>query len=138
MVPEGYEPSKPIVIVSSAFLGALLIYFVYLQTKRYLAFSGEVRYTIGIITDRYIQSSGRDISYSYRVNDSTYRGDAGYAYKSRVGNKYWIKYSVEYPDITKIYQNRPVDARIDSLPPDGFERMYNYEQYLKWQKTLAN
>ncbi len=135
MVPEGYQPSKAVVIISSIFLGTLLVYFIYLQTKRYVAFSGEVRYTIAITTKRYMTSSGRDVDYTYRVNDVTHEGVATYAYESKVPNgKYWIKYSVKYPEISEIYQNMPIPACIDTLPPNGFNSRYNCQQFVKWKE----
>ena len=121
MVPEGYIPSKLVVVVSPIILGSFLIYEIYASIKYYRAFSGEVRYTIGTTTKRYIQSSGREINYTYYIKDSVYKGHAGYAYQSQVpGGKYWVKYSVEYPDVSEIYQNMPVPACIDTLPPNGF------------------
>ncbi len=133
-LPKGYKPSKKVAIASYIILGIAFMYFVYLNTKRYIAFSGEVRYTICTITDRYLTSSGRDIRYSYKVNNVTYRSTAGYTYESKVGGKYWIKYSVKYPNISDIYQNMPVPACIDTLPPNGFAGRYNCEQFLRWKK----
>ena len=138
MVPKGYKPSRPVIILSSVLLIALFIYFIFLQTKRHIAFSGETKYTIGIITENYIQSSGRDIRYIYRANGITIKSDAGYAYNSKVGEKYWVKYSVEYPDINEIYQNFPVSSCIDSLPPLGFAKMYNCDQYIKWKERARS
>ena len=137
MLPRDYEPGRLEVVIASIFLGGLFTYLLYINIKTYIAFSGEVRYTIGITKERYITASGRDIRYFYSVNDSIYNSTAGYAYESHVpGGRYWVKYSVKYPEISKIYQNLPVDARIDTIPPNGFKRMLNYQEFLKWRERV--
>ena len=139
MVPEGYKPSKPVVIISSVILFSFLLFTIYSLSKRYIALSGDVRYTVGITTKKYLTASGRDLEYIYKISDSTYVGIATYSYNSKVpGGKYWVKYSVEYPDVSRIYQNMPIPACIDTLPPNGFRSRYSCNQFLKWREWAKN
>ncbi|MEQ9467362.1 MAG: hypothetical protein RLN88_08115 [Ekhidna sp.] len=138
MLPKGYQPSKRTGIISGIILAIFAIYSLSLVSKRNRAFDREIRFTIGEITDIYIIASGREIEYTYSVNGVEYEDARGYAYNSEApGGKYWVKYSVEYPEISEIYQNMPVDARIDTIPPDGFKGRYDYDQFLQWKRWVA-
>lgn len=120
MLPENYKPSKAITIISVIILVAFSVYMFKTVQERKAAFSTGTRYTIGYTTEMYFTTSGRNIRYRYEVDGKEYKGNAGYAYKSQVPNgRYWVKFSIDKPNISIIYQNRPVPVEIDSVKPEG-------------------
>lgn len=122
MLPKDYEPSRPVVIVSVIILLAFLVYVIITSFDRKEAFSSGARFTIGYTSEFYLTTSGRHIKYTYQVNGVEYVGSASYAYNSKVPNgRYWVKFSVKKPEISTIYQNRPVSKEIKEAPSKGWE-----------------
>jgi uncharacterized protein YxeA len=120
MSPEDYKPSRPAVIISIIVLSIFSIYVVKTILERKDAFSSGVRYTIGYTTEIYFTTSGRSIKYRYKVDGVEHTGNTPYAYNSQVPNgRYWVKFSIDKPNISTIYQDRPVSSTIKELPPNG-------------------
>ena len=124
MRPENYLPSRPLVIISVILLSFLSIYAIKTVLERRNAFSSGARYTIGYTTEIYFTTSGRSIRYRYEVNGAEYTGSSPYAYNSEVPNgRYWVKFAVAKPDISSIYQDKPVPQTVKAVPPDGIDIM---------------
>lgn len=120
MLPKDYQPTRPVVIISVIILLASLVYGIKINLNRTEAFSSGARFTVGYTTEFYLTTSGRNIKYHYQVNGVDYVGSASYAYNSKVPNgRYWVKFSEEKPEISRIYQNKPVLIDITSVPSNG-------------------
>lgn len=131
MVPENYEPKRFHVIISVIILSAFSVYTIKTIIEREEAFASGARFTIGYTTEFYMTTSGRHIKYSYWVNGVEYVGSASYGYNSKVpGGRYWVKFSVKNPEISKIYQNKPVTIDIKTVPPDGVKSITSSETFL--------
>lgn len=120
---ENFEPNKILVKAASIFLliGLTFIVYVGITTRRSL--SNETRYTIGHTSKIvYLYSSGRGVRYSYIVNGVTYENTVTYSYDSKVPGRYLVRFSVENPEISEIYQDRPVPESIIEAPSNGWKK----------------
>jgi hypothetical protein len=110
------EPPKKVVIVSVVFSVFLLSYMSYIGFTRYNALSGPVGYTAGTTVGFVVTASGRSVQYEYEVEGRRYSDIRTYAYNSIVpGGRYLVKFSVENPSISEIYQDKPIP--VDIVPP---------------------
>lgn len=123
MSEKNKKPNRKAVIVSVIFSVVVLSYGAYVGISRRIALAGEVRYTTGVTDGIQLSSAGRDIKYFYIVNGETYRGVTTYAYNSqKEGGHYLIKFSVEHPEISELYQNKPIPFGIVA-PPEGWKNV---------------
>lgn len=124
MDSEEKKPSKKAVIISSVFLGIILLYGGYVGISRRVALSGKVRYTIGITGGIQLSAAGRDIKYHYTVNGRTYTDVTTYAFNSqKEGGRYFVKFSVEHPEHSELYQNKPIPDHIIEVPREGWSKI---------------
>lgn len=122
-LPEGYKPSKTVTIISAVVLAIGLAATLYLGYQRKKALSDGAGYTIGYTTGFLLTSSGRDVEYYYVIRGKTYTGSRTYAYSAQVpGGRYWVKFSIEHPEISELYQNKPVPDHITEAPPGGWKK----------------
>ncbi len=90
------------------------------------AFSSGARYTIGYTKDKYLTTNGWNIKYSYKVNGVEYEGSTRHTHNSIVPKgRYWVKFSIDKPSVSKIFQDRPIPSNIESLPPEGVVSLRN-------------
>lgn len=123
-LPEDYNPSKLITIISLLVLATGITYSIYHTIKNKSALEGESRYTIAYTTDLVWETSGRAVKYIYSVNGKNFDGIATYAYNSTVpGGRYLLKFSVANPEVCQIYQNHPIPDKVKSVPPKGWEKV---------------
>lgn len=124
MITENYKPKRPVVIICVVTLLAFTIYVVKTVFEKQNAFAKGTRYTIGYTMEKYITTTGFSIKYSYKVDRLEYTETTSHAYNSIVPNgRYWVKFSIEKPSISEIYQDKPVSQNVKSAPPGGFDFM---------------
>lgn len=121
MNQENEKPNRKAVIVSVIFSAVVLSYIAYVGISRRIALAGEVRYTVGVTDGIQLSAAGRDIKYFYKVNGKSYKDVTTYAYNSKKRDgHYLVKFSVEHPEMSELYQNNPIPMDIVA-PPEGWK-----------------
>ena len=104
------------------FFGGLAAIVVFTELKQY-QLRTYPHYTIGITTGAYwTLRSGKQIEYSYTVNNKSYEWHNRLGYDIKVMNgRYFVKYDTKDPSISKLLQDFPVPDSIKTAPPNGWK-----------------
>lgn len=114
-------------------------YMAYIIALQFFSYCNGSRYTIAITYGETKIARGRGIKYYYYVDDEKYESYSVHMYNSKfVNGRYWVKYAESQPDINNILQDRPVPACIGSLPVDGFEAIFNCQQFDQWKRSASS